>query len=320
MAASESQPFLTALPRTNLRLTGPDRVSFLQNFCTNDIAKLQPGEGCEAFICNAQGKTLAFASIFISAEFVEIETVGNQAKGLIAHLDRYLIREDVEFNDVSSEHSTALLFGDQGAAVLADCGVSQPPTTMYSHVEAIIAEKAARISRVDFVAGDAWLITTLAADFDNMMTALKDAGATRADVDTYDRCRIQHGYPEFGSDVSDENLPQEVDRDATAISFTKGCYLGQETVARIDAMGHVNRKIRRIQLTTSDTAASDETSDTIAAPLDVEIDGKRVIQVTSIAPTVNDDGYHLLGYVRSAALKKSDTFESPIGVFKIQEN
>ena len=64
---------------------------------------------------------------------------------------------------------------------------------------------------------------------------------------SFDAARIESGTPLFGRDITDENLPQEIDRDRLAISFTKGCYLGQETVARIDALGHVNRLLRAVK-------------------------------------------------------------------------
>src|SRR4029453_1620592 len=81
------------------------------------------------------------------------------------------------------------------------------------------------------------------SDVSRLITALLDSGAALCGTDAVETARIEAGFPLFGRDITDDNLPQEVGRDAKAISFTKGCYLGQETVARIDALGHVNRSL-----------------------------------------------------------------------------
>jgi folate-binding protein YgfZ len=118
---------------------------------------------------------------------------------------------------------------------------------------------------------------------------LLEAGAVNCDAAAFDAVRIEAGWPLFGRDITPENLPQEVDRDAYAISFKKGCYLGQETVARIDAMGHVNRKLRRLKFA----------GDAAPAPGTALLAGdKHVGEVTSAAISPNFGAPLALGYVR----------------------
>src|SRR5262249_54035500 len=100
---------------------------------------------------------------------------------------------------------------------------------------------------VDLAGPEGFLIACQRADVGQVQAALVAAGAVLCDESVFEAARIEYGTPLFGRDFSDENLPQEVGRDRQAISFTKGCYLGQETVARIDALGHVNRLLRGVK-------------------------------------------------------------------------
>jgi folate-binding protein YgfZ len=204
--------FVDVSDRTKLELRGADRVKFLNSFCTNDIKRLQPGESCEAFVCNVKGHVLAHINVLSRDAALWIDTVPGQGEKLAAHLDRYLIREDVQIVDRTAEFAAFVMAGGQ-------------------------AGKRAGEQAGGFSFGGApegrliWL--------DKGM----QPGGTVCSRESLEIVRIEQGYPWFGVDISDENLPQEVDRNQQAISFTKGCYLGQETVARIDALGHVNKNL-----------------------------------------------------------------------------
>ena len=104
--------------RVQIEITGRDRLSFLHNFCTNDIKKLQPGQGCEAFVTSVKGKVLGHIFVFAEAESLWIESVVDSAAPLIAHFDHYLIREDVRLTDRSAEFTEFLLVGPRAAEVL----------------------------------------------------------------------------------------------------------------------------------------------------------------------------------------------------------
>jgi folate-binding protein YgfZ len=196
--------------RTKLELRGADRVKFLNSFCTNDIKRLQPDESCEAFICNVKGHVLAHIQVFCRDDALWLDTVPGQAERLAAHLDRYLIREDVQIVDRTADFVAFIVTGEQADGF--KIGVAPNARLVWLEKGNIPSGSPCRREALEIV-------------------------------------RIEQGYPWFGIDVSEENLPQEVDRNQQAISFTKGCYLGQETVARIDALGHVNKTLCQVAFT-----------------------------------------------------------------------
>jgi folate-binding protein YgfZ len=110
-----------------------------------------------------------------------------------------------------------------------------------SHGLIKIAGHDATIRRVDYTVPNCYLLQVRKNDTDAVIIALKKAGGVICGQDALESPRLEAGFPIFGLDITPDNLPQEIARDTKAISFTKGCYLGQETVARIDAIGHVNR-------------------------------------------------------------------------------
>lgn len=227
--------------RTQIELRGPDRATFLHNFCTNDVRHLTPGGGCEAFVLNAQGKILGHVLIFCGEHHLIMDTVPGQTGALMAHLDRHLIREQVTLKGLLPERAEWLLAGDEAARVLSAVGIRELPSPPVSEETTLIGTHEVRLRRVPLAGPHGLLVDCQRIDFAAVGAALQAAGARLAGEDAWEVARIEAGWPQYGIDITDQNLPQEVNRDSQAISFTKGCYLGQETVARIDALGHVNR-------------------------------------------------------------------------------
>ncbi|MEX0701659.1 MAG: glycine cleavage T C-terminal barrel domain-containing protein [Planctomycetales bacterium] len=265
--------------RTQVEITGRDRVAFLNNFCTNDVKKLEPGQGCEAFVTNVKGRVLAHVFVFVERDAIWLETVAGAAPAIIAHLDKYLISEDVQLHDRT---------GDWGE--LFFCGPGSIERSLrklapYSH--RIASSGLARSRRVDLlgIAGfltsfdkresggllrEAWEVWTRAGGRE-----LRPAGAA-----AFHAMRIEARLPLVGVDVGEENLAQEVARTDRAVSFTKGCYLGQEPIARLDALGHTNRELRTLRL---------EGGPVPAAGTPVFGDGNEIGRITSAARSYADD-------------------------------
>src|SRR3954468_15984557 len=233
---------ISQLPRrTIIDVTGADRTQILQSFTTNDIKQLTPGRGCEAFVTNPQGKTLGHVLIFCDTDKCVLDSPPDQAAPLIGHFERYVITEDVQFSDRTAEFSDLLVAGPKSETILNSVAGVKPPTERLAHLPAAIEGRAVTIRRVEYAGPIAWFVNTPIGDAAAVIAALSAAGAVRCDAAAVEAARLEAGVPLFGIDITPENLPQEVARDDRAISFTKGCYLGQETVARIDAIGHVNR-------------------------------------------------------------------------------
>jgi tRNA-modifying protein YgfZ len=204
---------------SSISVTGGDRQTFLHNFCTNDIKRLQPGESCEAFFTNVKGKIVGHGLVANRPEEITIVGPPGQSPRLIEHLDRYVIREDVQLRGTTAEQCSILICAENSGAI-------RP-----AYNWPLLGSIPCKLAMVDH----------------SSRTAFKDEltnrGFISCSLDAFNVLRIEAGTPLFGVDFDESNLPQEVGRDRQAISFTKGCYLGQETVARIDALGHVNQRL-----------------------------------------------------------------------------
>ncbi|MBC7821917.1 MAG: hypothetical protein IAG10_33945, partial [Planctomycetaceae bacterium] len=118
--------------RTQIEITGRDRVKFLHSFCTNDIKKLQPGQGCEAFVTNVNGKVLGHIFVFAERESLWLES--GAAAALLPHFDKYVITDDVRFVDRSAEFAELLLAGPPSTELLERFGLSVSSLPRYGHL------------------------------------------------------------------------------------------------------------------------------------------------------------------------------------------
>jgi len=242
---------------STVTLTGEDRHSFLHNICTNDIRRLSTGEGCEAFCTDVKGKIVAHVFVLAQEDRLELLTVPEQAGALIAHLDRYIICEDVQLHDRSSEVCWTLVCGTEAGEVLDKAAgnvagsVTAALENPWQQISCIVGEAACHLTRCDLFWSPSFLLRCTYGELAGVEQSLQAGGAKSCSAAALTCLRIESGLPFFGSDFTGANLPQEVDRDSLAISFNKGCYLGQETIARIDAMGHVNQKVVVVKWTGS---------------------------------------------------------------------
>src|SRR4051812_11488291 len=167
--------------RTIIAVTGDDRVSFLQSFTTNDVKKLTPGRGCEAFVTNSQGKTLGHVLIFCEPNQLILDTSAGQAKSLIAHFDRYVITEDVQFIDRTSELREILVAGEKAADLLVSQGID-PPLGLLDHTAATISGCSVTVCRVEYAESQSFFIRTATSDAAAVAGSLIAAGAVRCDA------------------------------------------------------------------------------------------------------------------------------------------
>lgn len=233
--------------RVLLEVTGSDRAAFLHNFTTADVKALQPGSGSEAFLANVKGRIVAFASVYCRSSALWLETRLESAERVVNHLERYIISEDVTIRDRSAEFGTLLLTPGQksdwlGRPLGGNEGLLEAGDSEYQAHP--ILWHAARYGAVQ-----AYHVHVPIGGLGTVWDALVAEGATPSGWLAAEALRIRSGIPVTGVDVSDENLVQEAGRTRWAVSFGKGCYLGQEPIARLDAMGHTNRDLRVIEVT-----------------------------------------------------------------------
>jgi folate-binding protein YgfZ len=306
-ALTRAAGLATLAGRTLLEIRGADRISFLHAFCTNNIKALAAGAGCEAFVTSPQGKTLGHVLVFCEAERVLLDASPGHAAALITHFDRYLLSEDVQFVDRTSETGLLLVAGFGAAGALRQAVGHEPPNAMLTIAAAQIADVAVRVACIPFVS-TGYFVWHPASEATRVIPALVASGALPCESGAVEAARIEAGFPLFGTDITVDNLPQEVGRDAQAISFTKGCYLGQETIARIDALGHVNRKLVGLKFPTGELPA---------AGTSLLVGEKEVGRVTSAAWSPLLNAPLALGYVRSAHSRPGNQLTSSIGAAEV---
>jgi folate-binding protein YgfZ len=289
---------------TQVELHGDDRVKFLHNLSTNDIKGLTPGAGCEAFLLNAQGKILFHVLVFSGPDSLVLLTVPGDADRLTSHLDRYLIREQVVIHNRTGEWAAILLSGPRAASCIEKLTGGHPSLQLYGSLETQVSGKSAWLRRVDIVDRGDWLIQCRLEDLDAVRTAIEAADGHFCGLDAFEATRIENGFPLYGRDITDQNLPQEIGRDEHAIHFNKGCYLGQETVARIDALGHVNWKLSGLKFESTEVPRPD-------TPF--TLDDKAVGRVTSAAYSPLLQSAMALGYVRREHSSVGTRLETTVG-------
>jgi folate-binding protein YgfZ len=309
-ALSKEGGFVQLRAWSSITITGNDRQVFLHNFCTNDIRSLAPGQCCEAFITNVKGKVVSHGLVTCRDESLVLISVPQQAATLIAHLDRYIIREDVQLQDSTSNRAYFLLAGDSRRI---ESAISMAPTRQDGqsilsplvNVESKLGDVRVRWIRWDLL-GPVFcrLLEVDTQDTVRVRDALVQKQIQPCGEAAFHALRIEAGTPLFGLDFDERNLPQEVGRNERAISFTKGCYLGQETVARIDALGHVNQQLAGVRV-------SGDAAPNVGAEL--RHAGKTAGHVTSATYSPKLQAPLALAMVRREQCAVGTRLESPAG-------
>lgn len=292
---------------TILSVRGADRAAFLHNVCTNDVAKLKPGQGCEAFFTDVKGHVLAHTIVLCGPDEFLLWGVPGQAPRLSAHLERYIIREDVDVRDLTREARLTVLSGEACQTAIADrrsAAIDQP----LAH--AALTDPEVIVARCPWFGDGAILSQSSGGVLELLEMLLQREGAASCDRAALEALRIECGTPYFGVDFDASNLPQEVNRNDAAISFTKGCYLGQETVARIDALGHVNKLLVRVRF------QADEIPLAGTAVLAGEED---VGKITSAAWSPRLDAPLALAMIRRGHEAPGTKLDSPVGTAEVIE-
>ena len=246
-AAREGAALFPAGYRRLLAATGGDRVDFLQGMVSNDVKALAAGAGCYAALLNQTGKVVSDLRVYADAERLLLDVVAWRAAPLREALERFLIADDVELAD-ATEQPLFQLEGPLARAVAAEAlGVEALPQAPLAHATVVFSEERLRVIAASEVEGDGILICGPAAAALVLFDACREAGGVPAGLVALDRLRIEAGVAWPGIDMDETTLIMETGRDA-ALSFTKGCYLGQEVVERVAARGHVNRRISGVLL------------------------------------------------------------------------
>ncbi len=257
-----SGPTLYRPERSLLALRGKDRIKWLQGVVTAEVTTMAPGEGCFTTAVNRQGKMVGVMTVHVQEEQILLEIDQSNLDSMKAHFDHYIIMEDVAVTDLSGEWSVLEL---QGAGSWT--ALSLPPQPWFHH--ATWKNGFAASNRSLGVEGVTLLVP-----------ASETVSFEEGSSESYERLRVANGFPKWGVDMGPEELPMEAGLDSLAISYTKGCYLGQEVILRVRNFGEPPKQLVLLQGKSPSVGAS------------IESEGEVVGRVTSVSGEV------ALGYVK----------------------
>jgi tRNA-modifying protein YgfZ len=235
--------------RGKLALTGADSKSFLQGQVSNDVEALTAGEGCYSAFLTPKGKMLGDVRILDAGHELLLDTERVALQELFNMIRRFSIGYDVQLHKRTLERGLLSLLGPRADELVGDAG---PAAVEHAHVEIELGGVPVRAIRTD-VGVD---LLCAGSDTESLRQALGQAGARPVSEIAAECLRVERGRPRYGVDLDDTVIPQEADLNARAVSFTKGCYVGQETVARLYYRGKPNRHLRGLLL--SDPAQGGE--------------------------------------------------------------
>jgi folate-binding protein YgfZ len=236
--------------RGRITVAGADRRSYLQGLLTNDVASLEPGRGCYAAYLTAQGRMIADAYVYELGDVILLSVARAAKDTVLAKFDQFIFSEDVQLGDVTDTFAQIAVIGSGAAGALA--GVlsaaigSLDALPEHGSTRTTTAEGAAAIvTRITDAGADGYDVYVERAAAGPLIASLTAAGARALDPASADALRIEAGVPLFGRDMDEETIPLEAGIESRAISFTKGCYVGQEVIIRVMHRGH-GRVARRL--------------------------------------------------------------------------
>src|SRR3954471_16381260 len=229
----ESVGLVDRSSRGKLRITGTEAAEYLQGQVTNDVEGLEPGAGCYAALLTHKGKMSADMRVLRGPDFIWIDTEPAALPVIARNASMYSIGREVQANDVTGDYATLSLIGPAAREALDVA----PPEEEHAWGEGEHGMYVATDLGVDVICP--------AADAEGVRAAL---GVEPVSEDAAECLRIESGRPRLGLDIGSETIPEEAGLNSRAVSFTKGCYVGQETVARLHYKGKPNRHLRGLRL------------------------------------------------------------------------
>jgi folate-binding protein YgfZ len=286
--------------RGRICLLGNDRIRFLHGQITNDVKKLGAGEGFYAALTTAKGKMESDLNVFNLSDELLLDFEPGLTQIISQRLEKYIVADDVQIVDVAPHYGLLTVLGPKAIEVVKAVGFADPPQKELSITktsDTTLGEiYLANMPRIFpgkpgfdiFVPND-----SLGAVADKLIAAAKNIGGRACGWKAFETARIEAGIPRFGADMGETNLPMEC-IETRAMSFNKGCYIGQEVLNRIHAIGHVNKELRGLRL-------ADDLK-TLPQPHDKLFhNGKEVGYITSAVKSPALNANIALGYIRREA-------------------
>ncbi|MCR4316417.1 MAG: hypothetical protein NUW37_08725 [Planctomycetes bacterium] len=279
-------------------VTGADRADFLARVLPGDVKAQKTGTMLYTFLLTSKGKILSDLWISKMPETVVIHTFAGTKEIVREQLSKYTVVSDATLKDESDVYFNALLYGERAESVLSDLGFDPIGT---SEIVTAAADGVEIWVRRGFWFDGAYLLTVRTEHADRLRAAFTAKGATIRDFGDLERFRICEGVPRFEKDLINDVIPNETNVFTKAVSLTKGCFIGQEIVARIHYRGHTNRQLVKL------VVSGEASFDTPAQIVDRE--GKKAGIVTSVADYPGAEDRPALGFIAREHLEgKSELF------------
>jgi folate-binding protein YgfZ len=297
-AARDGAAIIDEPDRARIVAAGPDRGAYLQGLLTNDIQALTAGRGCYSAYLTAQGRMISDMYVLELGDAMLIDAPAIRRAELVEKFDQFLFSEDVQLGDATDRFVQAAIVGPRAADALAhawDSSAAPDASTLRAFVEhqnarVDVAGNRVIVARRDDYGAPGFAIYVPSEIASTCFEAIFDGGAVPGDRDVAETLRVEAGRPLFGVDMDSDTIPLEAGIEDRAISFSKGCYVGQEVIIRVLHRGHgrVARKLVGLRIA----------GEVPSRGASVESDGKRVGNVTSAVRSPQLDASIALAYVQ----------------------
>jgi aminomethyltransferase len=269
-------------------LRGRDRLALVQRLSTNDVEHVSSGHGTRTVFTTPIGRIIDVSTVYVLPDAALLITEEQQGPLVFGHLKKNIFFQDqLTLEPIGRSHAQYSLYGPQAANILSDLTIPIPDLSLHQHINIMIADVEVLLARALPLGGTGFRLLVPAPGAAQVEATLANLGVGLLDPATFDTLRIEAGYGMIGREHSQEYIPLETGL-SDAISFTKGCYVGQEIIARMESRNRLAKMLRGLRL-----------SAPVAAPVQLVVDGKPVGDLTSavVSPRF---GPIALAYLRTA--------------------
>ena len=240
-ALIEGAGYIDRSSRGMLTVSGAEAAELLQGQLTNDIEALEPGQGCYAALLDRKGHMQADMRVLrLAPDELWLDTEPSAAAVVLRHLQMYGIGLDAKLEDAARLRAITSVIGPGADGAVGATGLAHEHAQRWIEVGGAEALAVATDAGLDLI--------TQASDVADVRRALADTGVLEVGEEAVETVRVESGRPRFGKEMTTRTIPAEAGINERAVSFTKGCYIGQETVARLHYKGRPNRHLRGLRL------------------------------------------------------------------------
>lgn len=272
-----------------LKFSGASRLDLIHRMSTQDILKLQNGQGAATVLTTDIGRIIDRLLLYATSDALYALTGENHAQAIARYLMRYVFfNDDFHLEDLSQQTAVLGVYGQRAKTILANLFGPAVELPLHHWRRLSLDSLTVYLHRTDPIAGEGYFVMAQTADKETLWQRLVAAGLTPAGEEAFELLRIESGRPRLGRELTLDYIPLEANL-WDDVSFKKGCYVGQEIIARLESRGRLAKKLLRLRPTAP-----------VEAGMGITAEGKAAGLITSAA--VGPQGPVALGYVRTAVL------------------